>query len=282
MVGFDYTSMLKMTPERLSDKMDSEFESFDNREAYALIKDNYSLILSDIFDKKERKEVSKFIKYFTNSKFITCLTQAMYSETPDKRTKMRLNKMCYDYLMLKSDKDDYITSLLMSLSKTVNRDIIPRLCADIRISEDEASSLAMSRYSSENENTNIKRLNRTLMKMKLADISEQKIVDIYILLFDRVLPLFTGVMLDVSSPQNLSGDAEEIYGLITLAILDIMNELPIADIKRGLILFDEDRKMLYPDASIRMNFKSCSEEDYPRFIRALDELESEGIHINTR
>lgn len=282
MVGFDYTSMLKMTPERLADKMESEFETMEYKDAYILVRDNYSLIISDIFEKKERKEVSKFIKYFTNSVFITCLTQTMYSETPDKRTKMRLNKMCYDYLMLKSDKDEYIVTLLKALSKTVNRDIIPRLCADIRLSEDHAAFVAMSRYSSENENTNIKRLNRTIMQMKLADITEQKIVDIYLLLFDRVLPLFTGVMLDVYSPQNLSGEAEEIYGLITLAILDIMNELPIADIKRGLILFDEDRKMLYPDSSLRMNFKSCSEEDYPRFIRALDELELEGTHINTR
>lgn len=282
MIGFDYTSMLKMTPERLADKMESEFETMEYKDAYILVRDNYSLILSDIFEKKERKEVSKFIKYFTNSVFITCLTQAMYSETPDKPTKMRLNKMCYDYLMLKSDKDEYIVTLLKALSKTVNRDIIPRLCADIRLSEDHAAFLAMSRYSSENENTNIKRLNRTIMKMNLADITEQKIVDIYLLLFDRVLPLFTGVMLDVSSPQNLNGDSEEIYGLITLAILDIMNELPIADIKRGLVLFDEDRKILYPDASIRMNFRSCSAEDYPRFIRALDELESEGTYINTR
>lgn len=282
MIGFDYTSMLKMTPERLADKMESEFETMEYKDAYILIRDNYSLIISDIFEKKERKEVSKFIKYFTNSVFITCLTQTMYSETPDKRTKMRLNKMCYDYLILQSDKDEYIATLLKALSKTVNRDIIPRLCADIRLSEDHAAFLAMARYSSENENTNIKRLNRTIMKMKLSDITEQKIVDIYLLLFDRVLPLFTGVMLDVSSPQNLSGDAEEIYGLITLAILDIMNELPISDIKRGLVLFDEDRKMLYPDASLRMNFRSCSEDDYPRFIRALDELEQEGTYINTR
>lgn len=278
----DYSNMLKMTPERLLEKMESSFETMDNREAYSLIKENYKLFLSDIFDKKERKEVSGFIKFFTNSKFITCLTQAMYTETPGRRTKIRLNKMCYDYLMLKKDKDEYINSLLTSLSKTVNRDIIPRLCADARLPEDTAAHVAMARYSSENENTNIKRLNRVLMQMKLSTVSEQKIVDIYLILFDRVLPLFTGVMLDVMSPQNLNGDTEEIYGLITLAILDIMNELPIADIKRGLVLFDEDRKMLYPESSLRMNLKSCSEVDFPRFIRAIDELESEGTYINTR
>lgn len=279
----DYSNMLKMTPERLLEKMESSFDTMDDKEAYTLIKNNYNLILSDIFLKKERKEVSGFIKYFTNSKFIICLTQAMYTESPDKKTKIRLNKMCYDYYMMKNEtKDEYITSLLTSLSKTVNRDIIPRLCADISLSEDVAASIAMARYSSETENTNIKRLNRVLMQMKVSMLSEQKIVDIYLLLFDRVLPLFTGVMLDVMSPQNLNTDSEEIYGLITLAILDIMNDLPIADIKRGLVLFDEDRRMLYPESSLRMNLKSCSEVDFPRFIRALDELEQEGVYINTR
>ena len=121
------------------------------------------------------------------------------------------------------------------------------------------------------------------MKQPENLLDEQKIIDIYLALFDRVLPLFTGVMLDVVSPQNMqSTSAEEIYGLITLAILDIMDELPVADIKRGLKLFDEDRKILYPDSSLRMNFKACSPADFPRFCRALDELEAEGVYIETR
>lgn len=284
MIGLDYSKMVKLTPETLYKKMESSFETMDEREAYTLIKDNYRMILSDIFNKKDRREVSGFIKYFTNSKFITSMSQVMYSETIDDTSKRRINKMCFDYIVLDSkDKDEYIHSLLMGLSKTVNRDVIPRLCADTGLSENFATTLAMSRYSSEKEITNVKRLNRAILRIPLSKVSEQIIVDIYLSLFDHILPLFTGVMLDVWSPQNLNTEEmEEVYGLITLAILDIMNELPIADIKRGLKLFDEDRKMLYPDSTLRMNLTSCSEVDFPRFIRALDELEAEGIYINTR
>lgn len=283
MVGFDYASRLEMTPERLLNIMDSSFEDMDDKEAYTLIKDNYKLILSNIFDKKDNREVSGFIKYFNNAKFISSLIQVMYTEKPDKKSKYRLNKMCFDYVVLdEKEKDEYINNLLLSLSKTVNRDVLPRLCADSGISEYMASYIAMSRYSSEKEIINVKRLNRILLTMSLEDLSEQKIVDIYLSLFDHILPLFTGVMLDVRSPQDMSSRMEEIYGLITLAILDIMNELPIADIKKGLMIFDEDRKVLYPDSTLRMNLKSCSEVDFPRFIRALDELESEGIYINPR
>lgn len=282
MIGLDYSSMIQMTPETLYTSMQNTFKLMNDKDAFNLVKNNYKIILSDIFDKKERKETSNFIKYFTDSRFLSIMTQVMYTETPDEKSKRRLNKMCFDYIVLQSkNKDQYIVDLISALSRTINRDIIPVLCT-IPLSESMAATIALSRYSSEKENINIKRLNKVLMNQPLETLNEEKIVNIYLKLFDHVLPLFTGVMLDVQSPQNMSSDAEEIYGMITLAMLDIMNELPIGDIKKGLNLFNEDRKILYPDSPLRMNLKCCSETDFPRFVRALDELELEGIIIDTR
>lgn len=282
MIGLDYSSMIQMTPETLYTNMQNTFKLMNDKDAFNLVKNNYKIMLSDIFDKKERKETSNFIKYFTDSKFLSIMTQVMYTETPDEKSKRRLNKMCFDYIVLQSkNKDQYIVDLISALSRTINRDIIPILCT-IPLSESMAATIALSRYSSEKENINIKRLNKVLMNQPLETLNEEKIVNIYLKLFDHVLPLFTGVMLDVQSPQNMSSDAEEIYGMITLAMLDIMNELPIGDIKKGLKLFNEDRKILYPDSPLRMNLKCCSETDFPRFVRALDELELEGIIIDTR
>ncbi len=282
MIGLDYSSMIQMTPETLYTSMQNTFKLMNDKDAFNLVKNNYKIMLSDIFDKKERKETSNFIKYFTDSRFLSIMTQVMYTETPDEKSKRRLNKMCFDYIVLQSkNKDQYIVDLISALSRTINRDIIPILCT-IPLSESMAATIALSRYSSEKENINIKRLNKVLMNQPLGTLDEEKIVNIYLKLFDHVLPLFTGVMLDVQSPQNMSSDAEEIYGMITLAMLDIMNELPIGDIKKGLKLFNEDRKILYPDSPLRMNLKCCSETDFPRFVRALDELELEGIIIDTR
>ena len=282
MIGLDYSSMIQMTPETLYTSMQNTFKLMNDKDAFNLVKNNYKIMLSDIFDKKERKETSNFIKYFTDSRFLSIMTQVMYTETPDEKSKRRLNKMCFDYIVLQSkNKDQYIVDLISALSRTINRDISPILCT-IPLSESMAATIALSRYSSEKENINIKRLNKVLMNQPLGTLDEEKIVNIYLKLFDHVLPLFTGVMLDVQSPQNMSSDAEEIYGMITLAMLDIMNELPIGDIKKGLKLFNEDRKILYPDSPLRMNLKCCSETDFPRFVRALDELELEGIIIDTR
>ena len=283
-VTLDFSSNVTMSDEKLIDVL-SNIDNMSDREAYKIVSEYYDTILTIIFDNMYNTNSDlrkKAIEIFTVPKFIISITQAMYSITPSHVTRRRLNKMCYDYLVLEGEhhKDGYVSGLLMTLSKTVNRDKIPVLCT-IPLSEDLASMLSLARYSSEKDVTNVKRLNRVLMVQPLNTITEQKIIDIYLALFDHILPLFTGVMLDVVSPQTLNEDDAEIYGLITLAILDIMEELPLADIKKGLILFDQDRKIQYPDSPLRINLESCSEADYPRLLTAIDSLKREGIRIST-
>ena len=281
-IELDFTTQnVVLTPDSLQAKF-SLIDTMSDREIYELVKEYYETILTTIFESNDKLIRRSFIDLFTNAKFILALTQAMYTVTPNDITKKRLNKMCYDYLVISEhDSNDYIGGLLMSLAKTINRDKIPLLCA-IPLPEDLSSMIALSRYSSEKEVVNVKRLNRVLVNQPVDSISEQQIVNIYLTLFDHVLPLFTGVMLDVESPSNMNQNAMEVYGVITLSILDIMNELPTADIKKGLTLFDEDRRIQYSDKPIRINLESITESDYPRILTAIDQLKSEGIIISLR
>ena len=280
-VALDFSSNVMMSDEMLIQSL-SNINALADRDAYSIIKEYYENVLNIIFDSPDKNLKTKAINIFTIPKFIIAMTQVMYIINPNHQVRRRLNKMCYDYLVLESShhKDEYVSGLLMTLSKTVNRDKIPVLCA-VPLSEDLASLLALARYSSEKDTTNVKRLNRVLMNQPLDTMSEQRIIDIYLALFDHVLPLFTGVMLDVVSPQTLTESSGEIYGLITLAALDIIEELPMADIRKGLILFDQDRKMQYPDSPLRINLESCSESDYPRLLKAIDALKAEGVYIST-
>lgn len=283
-VTLDFSANVLLTNDMLADKIKS-LDNLSDQDIYILVRNYYDTILTDIFESKDNNKKSDFIDLFMQPKFIIALTQVMYNIPPENissQTRRRLNKMSFDYLMIEeNDRDKYISGLLMALSKTVNRDKIPRLCT-IPLPEDMASLLALARYSSEKEVLNVKRLNKVLMSQPLTSLSEQKIVDIYLALFEHVLPLFTGVLLDVVSPQTMNSNSSEIYGLITLAMLDIMNELPIADIKTGLVRFEETRKIWYPDNPLRLNLESCSEEDYPRVLCAIDQLKSEGIYIATK
>lgn len=283
-VTIDFSANVLLTNDMLAEKIKS-LDNLSDQDIYILVRDYYDTILTDIFESKDNNKKSDFIDLFMQPKFIIALTQVMYNIPPENitsQTKRRLNKMSFDYLMIdENDRDKYISGLLMALSKTVNRDKIPRLCT-IPLPEDMASLLALARYSSEKEVLNVKRLNKVLMSQPLTSLSEQKIVDIYLALFEHVLPLFTGVLLDVVSPQNMNSNSSEIYGLITLAMLDIMNELPIADIKIGLVRFEETRQIWYPDSPLRLNLESCSEEDYPRVLCAIDQLKTEGVYITTK
>lgn len=280
-VTLDFSSNVTLSDEMIVESL-NRIDKMSDRDAYGLIKEYYERILRIIFESNDKSLKSSAINVFTVPKFIISMTQVMYTINPNHFVRRRLNKMCYDYLVLDNDtpKDEYVSGLLMTLSKTVNRDKIPVLCT-VPMSEDLASLLALSRYSSEKDVTNVKRLNRVLMNQPIESISEQRLVDIYLALFDHVLPLFTGVMLDVVSPQMLNENSEEIYGLITLAALDIIEELPMADIRKGLMLFDQDRKVQYPDNPLRINLESCSESDYPRLLKAIDALKNEGIYIST-
>lgn len=279
-ISLDFTNQnIVLTTDTLKDKLSS---NLTDKELYDVVKEYYYKILNIIFESTDKDTKRFYVDLFTNAKFIQALTQAMYTVTPDDTSKKRLNKMCYDYLFIaKDDSNEYVKGLLLSLAKTINRDKIPLLCA-IPLPEDLSSMIALARYSSEKEIVNVKRLNRVLMDQPADLITEQMVVDIYQTLFDHVLPLFTGVMLDVESPSNISTNALEIYGIITLAALDIMNELPIVDIKKGLSLFDEDRTIQYSDRPIRINLESISQYDYPRILTAIDQLRNDGITISLR
>ena len=277
-ITLDFSSNILLDEDTLFNKIKHSIIEQLDLDTYQLVKEYYELIMDDIFKKKDQGKASNFTQLFTVPKFIQIITQVMYECRPSDMTRRRINKMSYDYLVKKDhDRDQQVGSLLMSLSKTVNARERLKICATINISGDLASLLTLARYSSEKETINVKRVNRVLMNQPLKTINEQMVVDIYLALFDHMLPLFTGVMLDVMPVQTLPKDAAEIYGLITLAILDLMNELPITDIKKGLTLFNEDRNMQYQDCPLRLNLESCSQVDYPRLIGAIDALKREEI-----
>lgn len=272
-VKLDLSQNMILNPQLLWNKL-SDIENIEDSELYKILSNYLERILDEIFTNKN----TKFISLFTTPKFISVLTQVLYNITLTDSQRKKLNKMAYDYLIKKSDKDEYVSSLLSVMAKVVNRDIIPVLCG-LGIPESVAAMLAMARYSNEKEIINVRRLNRILMQQPPENISEQLIIDIYCKLFDHMLALFEGVMLDVVSPQVMSSGEAEIYGLITLATLDIFEALPMETLKYGLTLFEQDKRVVYSDYHVRINLESCSPQDYPRLLAAIDALKLNDIYM---
>lgn len=275
-VTIDFTKNLLMTPDMLREKF-LHIDTMSDADLYNLFKQYFNEILDTIFINKDQYMIS----LFNNARFITVATQAMYSIEITDTQRKRCNKLAYDYLVKKEGvKDETVSDLLVSFSKVINKDVIPRLCG-LGLSGNVSSMIALARYSSEKEIINVKRLNKVIMKQSAKIMTEQMIVDIYCILYKSALDLFEGVMYDVVSHQNMNQNEKEIYGTISLAVLDIINELPLNFIEEVLRRFTDNKQMLYPDNGLRFNIESFSPQDYPRLLAIIDKLKAEHIYIPT-
>jgi hypothetical protein len=260
----------------------NNIDAMPEREMFELVKHSYSNILKNIFSTNDRN----YLNMFMTSKFLTVLTQVVNVVQLTPQEKTYCNKLSYDYFTT-SNTDPYIRQLFFTLSKSVNKEIIPALLA-IGIPHDLAAYMALARYSSIQENVNIKRLNFIICTSNPEIMTEQMIVCIYEKLFDRVTPLFEGIMFDVYEEEEWmldksTGDNNvmDIYSIISLAILTILNNMPLADIRKVLVSYTGDFTAIYGgDMSlVRFSMKSLS-EDYERILEVVNSLATvEGIYV---
>ncbi len=249
-------------------------EKLSDRELFLLVRDSFDSVLKQIFSNKD----NDYLKIMTNTKFLIALHQVVSNINLNHTQRMQCNKLAYDYFTSENN-DSYIKQLFFALSKSVNREIIGALCS-IGLGEDLASYLALARSSSEKEIINVKRLNFIIVSSSVDIMTEQMIIRIYEKLFDSVTPLFEGIMFDgldmddeyVSESMNL------IYSTISLAILEILNNMPSQDIRKVLISYQGDYEALYHQTKPRFQVSAIS-EDYIRILNVIEALKEEKIFI---
>lgn len=254
----------------------NDIDNIQPVDLYNLIKETHKSILSDIMTHND----TQYIDVFTNSRFLSTLIQVLGSVTLDYEERICCNKLAYDYFTVRNN-DPYIKELFYTLSKIVNRDLIPTLVA-IGIPENTASQLVMARYSSNREITNVKRVNFIISMGSKEIMTEQNIVYIYETLFDRFSPLFIGTMIDVYNDEEewVTEDIMEIYSTISLVVLLILNNMPSDKIRKVLIAYAGDFYALYntkPNA-YRFSMNSLS-ADYSRITYVVEALKLEGTYV---
>lgn len=262
------------SPEMYRQKL-KHIDSIQDRELFALIKSCYENLLNDIV----KEEFRSYINLFTNIRFLTIFIQVMNTVKLPYHSRIHCNKIAYDYLTI-TRRDPYIEQLLYSLSRTVNRDVIPGLLG-IGLPEDLASYMVLARFSSTKELINVKRLNHIIVTSPIHLMTEQTIVWIYEKLFDRVTPLFEGVMFDVVDTNELTEEQQEIYSTISLAALLILNNMPSPDIRKVLISYVGDYMAMYYQPGkkcVRFSVDTLS-SDYKRILDVVELLKRENIYV---
>lgn len=245
----------------------------DEHSLSVLIKNNLDVIARDILEGD-----SDYAPLLVNMRFINSFIRAVNSVPIDYTTQLACNKITYDYFT-SENPDPTIKQQYLNMSRIVNREAINKLIT-IGLDENIASNLALCRYSSSNEKTNVKRLNFAIYHRDPNIMSEQMVVWIYEKLFTRISDLFQATMFEVYNEQQQIDFGEnfmENYGTVGLAILVILNNMTTENIKKVLIGYEAEWQYHgYP--AVRFSLHALS-ADYSRIGRVVDYLSSVGKQI---
>ena len=267
------------TPFILEEKL-RNISNMPNDELYEILSLGYSTILNKDFIDKNKSMIGNL---FMNERFVTIFSQVLMNVTIPftSEQKTSCNRLIYDYIVYHGDnKNDEVMNVLYKVGKTINRDLVPIMCA-LGLSEALALDLIIARHSTKNEYLGMQRVNVTIINSDPSIMTEQMIVWIYEKLFDHLTPMFEGIMFDVWDDDDfVNEDKEEVYGLINLAILDILQEAPMVSIISVISSFAQDRYFIHANDPIRFNIKAISVSDNGRVVEAIDHVEKDrGINV---
>lgn len=246
----------------------------------------------DILEGASKSSDPEYLGMVYSSRFLDGLIQVVAGQELPEKTRILINKLAYGYLTgQKGHPDGEVSSLLDRLCRFVNLEgfvFLSGLCMDEKL----ASYLALSRYSSDNEFTNIRRVNFILCTSlsQMYDLSpsgngleqykaaEEMVAKIYFLLFPDGNTLFRGVMLDVYDQESpwMTEPVTVMYEVTTSAMLDVVNSLQPETIREILCSYREAYQSVYEPRGYktRVSLKDIP-ECYTRILSALRELEKE-------
>lgn len=273
MVNVDFNSMNKCAFKSSL----ATIGTLDEHSLAVLIKNNIDEITEDILTNRV-----PYANLFRDMRFISAFIRAISSIPVEYELKIACNKLAYDYFT--SDNPDIeIKKQYLNISRVINRIEISKLVS-IGLDENTACNLALSRYSSANEKTNVKRLNFSMYHRDANIMNEQMIIWIYEKMFNRISDLFYATMFEVYSPQE-QDDFErsfgesflEVYGTVGLSVLTILNNMTSENIRKVLLGYSEEWKSKN-QPPVRFSLRSLS-GDYSRITRVVEYLDSIGIFI---
>lgn len=273
----DMTQSRLMNPNLLTEKVQDISLLEDNQLLQLLIVD-YPTVLSEVF----MKQNIMYLNLFKNPRFLTIFTSAVSYNISrgnqlQAKDRVYMNKLVYDYIC-HTNNDIILKQLLINLSKIVNRDIIPMIIS-IGIPDELACSVAIARYSSQDEKINIQRVNFIILNSPLELMTEQMIIDLFGTIYDKMSILFETIMFDHTIDNDNTEDEGEIYSRISNALLAHLENMPLEHIRTVVKMYSNDYVLLHANEDVRFSLKSLNNSDYPRINQVVDSLIISGEYI---
>ena len=260
-----YTLLVKM--KSVNTLSDNEIQGIIYRQYNMLL--DYDLFLVNPESKKAAQEM------FTNTNFLRNLGYCVTNLILTDHQKICLNKLAFDYISLDTtEQNPIIKDQLMDISYKVNlKDVLPLTSI---IGLENAKYITMLRLSSFNEEINISRVNRFIIKGGL-ELREQQILEIYGYLFDRVSILFSTTMLEL--PEDTYDKLMRYrYDEISKVMIDILDNMTSENIKITLRNYGSTYE-LKGNPPVRFTLRTIH-YSFARILNVINELmDEEGIYV---
>lgn len=254
------------------DERITHLDQMTDQDCYNFIKGNMEYIATLITNREW-----KYPQVLLTNKFLDTYNRVLTSIPITYPIKIASNSICYSYLVQQVNDDNM--DKMLQISRTVNYPYI-RALVGLGLPEGIAFKLAMCRFSSLKESTNIRRLNFTMAKQDPDIMTCQMIVWIYEKLFDQAGELFEQTMFEYYSPEqelDLGNDFSEVYSTISLAILTIVNNMSMANIDRIIRSYIADWEYS-GRPPVRFSLISLS-ADYSRIQTIVEIITKEGTYV---
>ena len=259
------------------DQQIQNLDKLSDQDAYTFIKNNIEYISTTLLNNEW-----KYPMVLASDKFLRTYGRVISSMPISHSIRIATNKICYDYHTLREDQfpiNEETKRIVYDLSKTVNYPYIQALMG-VGLPNDIACILTLCRFSTISEKVNIKRLNFHICKQDPELMTDQMIVYIYEKLFDRVGDLFKQTMFEYYTPEqelDLGQEFQEVYSTISLAILVIVNNMPMSSIDTLIRSYIDDWQYV-GRPPVRFSLISLS-GDYGRIQCIVERLTKEGIYV---
>ncbi len=224
----------------------------------------------------DEEDFNELVKVFTNPRFLLAMKQIINKRPLDYAHSIYLNYLVYQYLMLRpvEQRDPIVSDLYIQMSQMTNINLITTLCS-CNLDKSLVTSVAIAAGSSFDDTTRIRRVNKVILLSTGVRFELQNIVDIYQYTFGKlVTKLFITTMFQVFDRTKLSEQQNEVDGLLGLAILVILSNMPIQSIK--LVLTSYANYCIGNYAIVRFSMNTLS-NDYARIKKAVFELNQDGV-----
>ena len=267
-----------------SDLLLTELDRIDSKsdeELYELIRTGYPVLLDVEFINKMQNKVY-IAKAFSNLRFVSAFCTMMSKVQLAELQSICCNKLIYDYMTSKN-KNEMIVTQLFGLGWNINRNYITPLYGK-GLDQNLITHLAIARNSTTDDTLAAKRVNVIIMNSPVNIMAEETIFSIYECFFCKsVRSLFNAIMFDSldyidEEDTEFAQEQEDIYATITLALLDMLNDLPMDMLCQLLKSYAQLKQYCHPNDKARFDIHSIS-GDYYRVLQAIEIVELEGVMV---